>query len=45
MAAAFRDTSGGISQAITAVAYIVPWLFIVVPALYLLRFLWRRRGR
>jgi hypothetical protein len=46
---AFRDFLGhlseGMSQAITAVAYIVPWLFIVVPGLYLLRFLWRRRGR
>lgn len=37
--------SSGISQAITAIAYIVPWLFVVVPGLYLLRFLWRRRGR
>jgi hypothetical protein len=26
-------------------AYIVPWLFVVVPGLYLVRFLWRRRGR
>jgi inorganic triphosphatase YgiF len=46
---AFRDFRGhlseGMSQAITAVAYIVPWLFIVVPGLYLVRFLWRRRGR
>jgi hypothetical protein len=46
---AFRDflgnLSNGVSQAITAVAYIVPWLFVVVPGLYLVRFLWRRRGR
>ena len=35
--------SNGISQAVTAVAYIVPWLFVVVPGLYLVRFLWRRR--
>jgi hypothetical protein len=46
---AFRDflgnLSNGISQAITAVAYIVPWLFVIVPGLYLARFLWRRRGR
>jgi len=46
---AFRDflgnLSNGMSQAITAVAYIVPWLFVVVPGLYLVRFLWRRRGR
>jgi hypothetical protein len=39
------NLSNGVSQAITAVAYIVPWLFVVVPGLYLLRFLWRRRGR
>jgi hypothetical protein len=39
------NLSNGTSQAITAVAYIVPWLFVVVPGLYLLRFLWRRRGR
>jgi hypothetical protein len=46
---ALRDFLGhlseGMSQAITAVAYIVPWLFIAVPGLYLVRFLWRRRGR
>jgi hypothetical protein len=45
---AFRDflgnLSNGVSQAITAVAYIMPWLFVVVPGLYLVRFLWRRRG-
>jgi hypothetical protein len=39
-----QNFASGISQAITAVAYIVPWLFVVVPGLYLLRFLWRRRG-
>jgi hypothetical protein len=39
------NLSNGVSQAITAVAYIVPWLFVVVPGLYLLRFLWRRRAR
>jgi hypothetical protein len=39
------NLSNGVSQAITAVAYIVPWLFVVVPGLYLVRFLWRRRGR
>jgi hypothetical protein len=46
---AFRDFLGnlstGVSQAITAVAYIVPWLFVVLPGLYLIRFLWRRRGK
>jgi hypothetical protein len=39
------NLSEGISQAITAVAYILPWLLVVIPGLYLLRFLWRRRGR
>jgi Domain of unknown function (DUF4349) len=46
---AFRDflgnLSNGVSGAITAVAYIVPWLFVVLPGLYLIRFLWRRRGK
>lgn len=41
----FGNLSEGISQAITAVAYILPWLLVVIPGLYLLRFLWRRRGR
>jgi nitronate monooxygenase len=41
----FGILSNGISQAITAVAYILPWLLVVIPGLYLLRFLWRRRGR
>jgi Domain of unknown function (DUF4349) len=39
-----QNLASGISQAITAVAYILPWLFVIVPGLYLLRFLWRRRG-
>jgi hypothetical protein len=39
------NLSNGISQAITAVAYILPWLSVVIPGLYLVRFLWRRRGR
>jgi Domain of unknown function (DUF4349) len=41
----FGNLSTGISQAITAVAYILPWLLVVIPGLYLVRFLWRRRGR
>jgi hypothetical protein len=41
----FGNLSDGISQAITAVAYILPWLLVVIPGLYLVRFLWRRRGR
>jgi len=39
------NLSTGFSEAITAVAYIVPWLLVVIPGLYLLRFLWRRRGQ
>jgi hypothetical protein len=39
------NLSNGLSHAITAVAYIVPWLLVIVPGLYLVRFLWRRRGR
>jgi 3-oxoacyl-ACP reductase-like protein len=39
------NLSNGMSQAITAVAYILPWLIVIVPGLYLLRLLWRRRGR
>jgi hypothetical protein len=41
----FGNLSNGISQAITAVAYILPWLLVAIPGLYLVRFLWRRRGR
>jgi Domain of unknown function (DUF4349) len=41
----FGNLSTGISEAITAVAYILPWLLVVIPVLYLLRFLWRRRGK
>jgi acyl transferase domain-containing protein len=41
----FGNLSEGISQAITAVAYILPWLLVIIPGLYLVRFLWRRRGR
>jgi len=39
------NLSSGMSQVITAVAFVVPWLFVIVPGSYLLRFLWRRRGR
>jgi len=41
----FGNLSNGLSQAITAVAYIVPWLLVVIPGLYLVKLLWRRRGR
>jgi hypothetical protein len=39
------NLSEGISQAITAVAYILPWMLVAIPGLYFVRFLWRRRGR
>jgi|SRR5271166_4782201 len=39
------NLSNGMSQGITAVAYIVPWLLVAVPGLYVVRLLWRRRGR
>ena len=35
----------GVGETITAVAYIVPWLFVAIPGLYLAGLLWRRRGR
>jgi Domain of unknown function (DUF4349) len=38
------NLSSGVSEAITAVAYILPWLLVVIPVLYLLRYWWRRRG-
>lgn len=44
-AAFFGNLSTGLSQAITAIAFIIPWLIVVLPGLYLLRFLWRRRGK
>jgi len=39
----FGNLSSGVAQAITAVAYILPWTVVVIPGLYLVRFLWRRR--
>jgi hypothetical protein len=39
-----QNLASGISQAITAIAYIVPWAFVIIPLLYLFRLLWRRRG-
>jgi hypothetical protein len=41
----FGNLSEGTSQAITAVAYILPWLLVVIPGLLLVRFLWSRRRR
>jgi hypothetical protein len=48
IAESFRDFFGnlstGISQAITAVADILPWLLLVIPGLYLVRFLVEAEG-
>ena len=35
--------SMGLSAVITAFAFIIPWLILILPALYLLRWIWRRR--
>jgi len=40
-----QNLASGISQAITATAYVVPWMLVLVPALFLLRSLWRWRRR
>jgi len=37
-----RDFTSGIAQAITGFAYLLPWLFILVPLALLFRYLWRR---
>ena len=37
-----RDFTSGIAQAITGFAYLLPWLFILVPLAFLFRYLWRR---
>lgn len=37
-----RDFTSGIAQAVTGFAYLVPWLFILVPLAFLFRYLWRR---
>lgn len=37
------NLSNGVAQAVTAVAYILPWSAIFLPLLFLIRFLWRRR--
>ena len=34
--------SKGISDTITGVAYLLPWLFVIIPAIFGFRFLWRR---
>lgn len=44
--AAFGDfstnLSAGISEAVIGFAYLLPWLFILVPLAFLIRFLWRK---
>jgi len=37
-----RDLVSGVAQAISGVAYLVPWLIILVPLALLFRYLWRR---
>jgi len=34
--------SEGISDVITGLAYFLPWLFVIIPAIFGFRFLWRR---
>ncbi len=36
------DLAEGVSQVIVALAYLLPWLAIVLPLLYLLRVIWRK---
>jgi VIT1/CCC1 family predicted Fe2+/Mn2+ transporter len=36
------DLSEGIASAISGFAYLLPWLFILVPLAFLIRFLWRK---
>lgn len=37
-----NDLSDGIAQAISGFAYLLPWLIILLPLLFLIRFLWRK---
>ena len=36
------DLANGIADAITGFAYIIPWLFILIPLAFLVRILWRK---
>jgi hypothetical protein len=36
------DFSGGVSEAITGFAYLLPWLFILLPLILLMRAIWRK---
>lgn len=37
-----RNLSNGVSRAITGIAYLLPWLVIIVSIIFFFRFLWRR---
>jgi hypothetical protein len=37
-----EELSWGISEAITGFAYLLPWLVILIPLLFLIRYLWRK---
>lgn len=36
------DLSSGVSDAITGFAYLLPWLFILIPLIFLVRYMWRK---
>lgn len=36
------NLSGGVAEAITGLAHLLPWLIVLVPLIFLFRFLWRR---
>jgi hypothetical protein len=36
------DLSAGIAEAITGFAFLLPWLFILIPIAFLIRFLWKK---
>jgi len=40
-----NNLSKGVASAITGTAFILPWLFVLLPLLYLCRWLWRRTKR
>ena len=36
------NLAGGVAEAITGLAHLLPWLIVLVPLVFLFRFLWRR---
>ena len=36
------ELANGIASAILGIAFILPWLVVVIPLLYLVRWIWRR---